>query len=233
MTDGRTDADRGGDGRGRRLPYGDDETAVFVRDVVSVVAIVAAVALVLFAVSGIWPPFVAVESGSMEPNVHTGDLVFVVQEERFVGDDPVAETGIVPIENSRGGDERLGRAGDVIVFQPNGNPSKTPVIHRAYFWVEDGENWIRTSANPAYTYNRPCAEIESCPAPHDGFITKGDASGVYDQIGGNEPKTTVVRPGWIVGKAMVRIPWLGNVRLLLESLLGLSVVGPVAMTTLR
>src|SRR6056297_1555314 len=53
----------------------DDESVVLVRDVASSVAIVAVVGLLLFAVSGLWPPLVAVESPSMEPNMHTGDLI--------------------------------------------------------------------------------------------------------------------------------------------------------------
>ncbi|WP_254762295.1 S26 family signal peptidase [Natrinema marinum] len=184
----------------------------------------AVVACLLFAISGIWPPFVAVESASMEPNIHTGDLLFVVREGRFAGDESVAETGIVPVENGRGsGDERFGRAGDVIVFRPNGDPSKTPVIHRAYYWVE-------ASSQPGLHVQPPLRGDPSLSGPHDGFITRGDANSVYDQIGGNEPNTTVVRPDWIVGKAVVRIPWLGNVRPLLESLLGLSVVESVATT---
>ena len=31
---------------------------------------------ILFGVSGAWPPLVAIESESMEPNLHQGDLVF-------------------------------------------------------------------------------------------------------------------------------------------------------------
>ena len=33
---------------------------------------------ILFGVSGAWPPLVAIESESMEPNLHQGDLVFVL-----------------------------------------------------------------------------------------------------------------------------------------------------------
>ncbi|WP_222920101.1 S26 family signal peptidase [Natrinema sp. SYSU A 869] len=208
----------------------DDETVVFVRDVVTVVAIGALVILSLFATSGVLPPLVAVESGSMEPNMHKGDMIFLVQEDRFVGDDPVAGTGIVTAERGRAtGHEQFGQAGDVIVYAPNGNPAETPIIHRVHFWVEAGENWVKNDADPAYTGGRSCVEIQSCPASHDGFITKGDANGNYDQIDG-EPETTVVRPDWIAGKAMVRIPWLGEIRLLFDSLLGVSTLGLFAIT---
>ncbi|SER28750.1 S24/S26 family peptidase [Natrinema salaciae] len=213
------------DGLIHHVLNGDDETAIYVRDIASVVAVVAVVGLVLFGISGVWPPLVAVESGSMEPNIHKGDMVVLVQEDRFVGDDPVAETGLVTAERGReNGHETFGRGGDVIVYAPNGNPAETPVIHRVHFWVEESENWVETSADPEYTGGRSCAEIRSCPAPHDGFITKGDGNSGYDQLDG-EPKTTVVRPEWIMGKATFRIPWLGNIRLLVESLLSVGAVG--------
>ncbi|WP_226480903.1 S26 family signal peptidase [Natrinema amylolyticum] len=221
----RTGTDDEGSGPVRGVSNSDDEIAVLVRDVAIVVAVVATVSIGLFAVSGVWPPFVAVESGSMEPNMQKGDMIFLVQADRFVGDGSVAGTGIVPTEHSRAtGHERFGGAGDVIVYAPDGNPAATPIIHRARFRVEAGENWVRNDADPAYTGGRSCAEIRSCPAPHDGFITKGDANDTYDQLDG-EPETTVVRPDWIVGKAVVRIPWLGNIRLLFDSILGAGTLG--------
>ncbi|ELY83402.1 hypothetical protein [Natrinema pallidum] len=45
----------------------------------------------------------------------------------------------------------------------------------------------------------------------------------YDQLDWR-PKTTVVRPDWIVGKAVVRVPWLGTLRLLVESLVNVGTV---------
>ena len=56
---------------------------------------------------------------------------------------------------------------------------------------------------------------------------KGDANGGYDQVGGVGAETTVVHPDWATGKAMFNIPWLGRVRLLFDSILGLSTVGVV------
>ncbi|QCW03469.1 S26 family signal peptidase [Natrinema pallidum] len=218
----RADADDES-GFGRGILHSDDETVVLVRDVATVVAVVAIICLSLFAVSGVWPPFVAVESGSMEPNMHKGDMIFLVQEDRFVGDDPVMGTGLVSAERGRTtGYEKFGHAGDVIVYAPNGDPAATPIIHRVRFWVEAGDNWV-ADADPAYTDDRSCAEVRSCPAPHDGFVTKGDANANYDQLDGR-PKTTVVRPGWIVGKAVVRVPRLGTLRLLFESLVNVGTV---------
>ena len=209
----------------------DDGNAVFVRDVLGIVAIVTVIALILFGVSGVWPPFVAVESPSMEPNMQTGDLVFVVDDERFVGDDPVEDTGVVALESGReSGHEKFGKPGDVIVFQPNGNERETPIIHRAHFHVERGENWVETKADEDIVGDLTCDDVTSCPAPHDGFVTKGDANGNYDQIGRTSgADTTIVKPEWITGKAMFQIPWLGHLRLTAEDILG-GAAAPAAPT---
>ncbi|MWV41826.1 S26 family signal peptidase [Natrialba sp. INN-245] len=204
----------------------EDGTVVFVRDILSSVAIVAVIALILFGISGIWPPLVAVESGSMEPNMERGDLVFVVDDDRFVGDEAVDGTGVVTLENGENGDhEKFGQAGDVVVFKPDGSDHRTPIIHRAHFWVDEGENWVDTKAENEYVGDATCAEVPTCPAPHDGFVTKGDANSGYDQYRGGA-QTDVVSPDWVTGKAMIRVPWLGHVRLFFDSLFG-AMVGPV------
>ena len=197
----------------------DDGRVVAVRDVFVSVAIVAVVGLVLFGISGAWPPLVAIESGSMEPNMHRGDLVFVVDDDRFVGDGAIVGTGVVPYDvGDGGGHEKFGKPGDVIIFKPDGSEARTPVIHRAHFWVEEGENWVDTKANPDYVGGATCEGIATCPATHDGFITKGDANGGYDQAVGGA-NTDVVKPEWVTGKGMLRVPWLGHVRLVFDGLL--------------
>lgn len=196
-----------------------DSTVTVVRDVASSVAIVLLIGLLLFAVSGVWPPLVAVESGSMEPGMERGDMIVVVDEHRFVGDEPIDGTGIVTAADGQsGGHEKFGQHGDVIIFEPDGEEFRTPVIHRAHYWVEEGDNWVDEQADPANLNGATCADLTTCPADHDGFITKGDANDGYDQAGSGAP-TDVVKPEWINGKASVRIPWLGHVRLLFDSLL--------------
>ena len=213
------------DGVVRWFLNSDDGTVVMVRDVLSSVAIVAVVGLILFGVSGIWPPLVAVESGSMTPNMHRGDLIFVVDDDRYVGDNPADGTGVVTMENGQdSGYEKFGQPGDVIVFKPNGDDRQTPVIHRAHFWVEEGENWVDTKADEDIVGDATCAEVRTCPATHDGFITKGDANQGYDQY--RNGISDIVRPEWVTGKAMFRIPWLGHVRLTFDSIFG----GTVAPT---
>ena len=185
-----------------------DFVTALVRDSVVVVGSVALVALLLVAVSGVWPPLVAVESGSMEPHIHTGDMVFVMTEGRFPG--PDARHGVVTTRQADSYEQFAGD-GDVIVFAPNGNADRTPIIHRAMFYVEAGENWYDRAEPGAVGGADNCTELADCPAPHAGFVTKGDAVETYDQV---QPTTsTVVRPSWVVGTAEVRIPGLGWLRL--------------------
>ncbi|WP_290815838.1 S26 family signal peptidase [Halovivax sp.] len=205
---------------------------VYARDIVTSVGVVALIALLLFGISGVWPPLVAVESGSMEPNMERGDMIFVVADDRFVGDGNVAGTGVVTREGgAESGHSTFGESGDVIIFQPDGDERETPVIHRAYYFVEEDENWIDDRADPALTNAQSCEQVHTCPAPHDGFITRGDANGGYDQVGSGAD-TTVIKADWIEGKAHYRIPWLGYIRLTVDEVLlagpGGTAVGAVA-----
>ena len=237
---GTTDREEGGrstgsgritvdDGLFRWLLRSEDGTAVAIRDVLVSVGVVLSIGVVLFAVSGVWPPMVAVESGSMEPNMQVGDLIIVVADDRFVGDGAVEGTGVVPLEAARdSGHERFSKPGDVVIFQPDGHGSRTPIIHRAHFWVEEGENWVDGRADPAYVDGASCEELETCPANHDGFVTKGDANSGYDQANSGA-RTDVVRAEWVTGKSVFRIPWLGHVRLTFERLFFLPVGGSNAL----
>jgi signal peptidase len=83
------------------------------------------------------------------------------------------------------------------------NPSTTgpPTIHRVHFAVSEDENWV-AKANESFLPAASCEELEYCPAPHSGFVTKGDANEHYDQAGLGPP----VRLDWIIGAARYRIP---------------------------
>lgn len=193
-----------------------EQTSVlFLREFLISAAVVMLLALLLFAISGVWPPMVAVESGSMEPHMQRGDLVFVMDEHRLVPDAAVYGTGIATVRSSiETGYRRFGDYGDVIVYNKNGASGETPIIHRVRFWVNESENWVG-KANSSYLNGRTCGEIANCPADHAGFITKGDDNDRYDQISGI---SDVVSPKWIKGTAEVRIPWLGHIRLALSKL---------------
>jgi signal peptidase len=173
------------------------------------VGAVVVVGVLLFAISGVWPPMVAVESGSMEPHMHKGDLVFITDTGRFAPDAAREGTGVVTREVGREtGYRKFGNHGSVIVYD-NPGEAGPPVIHRAQFWVDEGENWY-DDANPDYVSADDCGEMRNCPAPNAGFVTKGDANAQYDQVNGISGP---VKPEWIVGIARVRIPYLGWVRL--------------------
>ncbi len=193
----------------------DKGAAVYVRDVITSVAAVLLVGFLLFAVSGIWPPMVAVESGSMEPNMNVGDLVFVVDNERFTPDEAVIHddrtTGVVPANQAADiGYSEFNGYGDVIVFMQDGQAGQTPVIHRAMLWVDADENWYDRADPAAIGSAENCEALNNCPAPHAGFITRGDNNGRYDQV---TTLSAPVKPEWIIGTAEVRIPYLGYIRL--------------------
>jgi signal peptidase len=202
---------------------------LFVREAASSALAVGMVGMLLFAVSGVWPPLVAVESGSMEPHMEKGDLVFVMEEHRLSPDYSVADTGVVTAASADDQTYRkFGGAGDVIVYKPYGNSRQTPVIHRAHFWVDAGENWY-AKANPEFVDAQNCEQLRNCPAPHAGFITKGDnelTNDYYDQARGI---SSPVRPAWVRGTAEYRVPFLGWVRLTVSgTATGAPVLSPTA-----
>ncbi|PSP85722.1 S26 family signal peptidase [Halobacteriales archaeon QS_1_68_17] len=198
--------DRSGDGSGVS-----DGVVAFLQDFVTSALAVLAVGVLLFAVSGVWPPLVAIESHSMTPNIQKGDLVFVMEEQRFPGEGHhsgvvTAETGAVTSHT------KFHRAGDVIIYRPDGSRGATPIIHRAMFWVNESENWYDKAEGTYVGDAENCEQLRNCPAPHGGFVTLGDSrfNDRYDQVAGlSEP----VRPAWIIGTAEFRIPALGWVRL--------------------
>jgi signal peptidase len=220
----------------------DDSFVMTVRDIGSSLLTVAFIGIVLFAVSGIWPPLVAVESGSMEPHMHKNDLVFIVEDGRFVGDSAQPGTGVVTHRAAQQNDGywSFGNYGNVVVYQPDGSERRTPIIHRARFWVDAGENWVDPSseggtgkANTEYLRGDDvdCADVSACRPEHSGFITMGDNNEVYDQVGG---QSSVVRPDWIRGKAKVRIPLLGWIRLQFAQLATtVGGTGPTSLGVLR
>ncbi|WP_430503437.1 S26 family signal peptidase [Haloparvum sp. PAK95] len=183
---------------------------MWIREMLSSAAVVLAIGLVLFAVSGVWPPMVAVESGSMEPNMEKGDLIFVTEPGRFAPDAATNQAGVVTYQQGQEADySTFGNPGSVVVYQQPGRVG-SPIIHRARFHVEAGENWY-DRANKDHIRADDCQELTNCPAPHAGFITKGDANGQYDQANGIAPP---VKAEWVTGVARVRIPYLGWVRLI-------------------
>ncbi len=182
------------------------EGATFVRDIILILLVVAGIGIVLFGVSGTWPALVAAESGSMEPNLPTYSLVFIVDENRF-GD-------WMTQDEAEAADTHkvFNEYGDVIVYQPNGMKGVTPIIHRAITTVTKEE-----AQALGFTGD----------AAHSGVITKGDneITNPYPDQFGSFPSYGIsrmepVKEEWIVGKAVFAIPLIGWVPLhIIESIL--------------
>ncbi|GAB6879510.1 hypothetical protein JCM17823_17840 [Halorubrum gandharaense] len=208
-----------------RFRHDQDGPLMWLREMLSSAAIVLVIGLVIFAFSGVWPPMVAVESASMEPNMNTGDLVFVTEPGRFAPDAADNDIGVVTHERGAETDYRsFSSYGSVIIFQPPDRRG-SPIIHRAMFHVEEGEDWYER-ADERYHNADDCENLRNCPAPHDGFITLGDNNGQYDQVNGlAEP----VQEEWVTGVARLRVPYLGYIRLLVT---GQASVGDILPTVL-
>ncbi len=163
-------------------------------DLLWVVTIVGSVALVLFLICGTWPAIVAIESKSMDPHMKMGDLVVVVQKDRY-GAFQTWDQGFASTY------EKFGDYGDVIIYKPNGMTTVHPIIHRAI---------IFTAGEPLSSL-RGSKLNKNYSAPHPGYITWGDNNLNPDQfsslnnIGAVEP----VRDEWIVGKAFFSVPLVG------------------------
>jgi signal peptidase len=172
----------------KRFRESDHPVVELVREILWVVAVVGGIALFLFVVCGTWPAVVAVESGSMVPNMNVNDLVFVVQKDRF-GQLQSFDTGVT------NGYQKFGDYGDVIIYNPNGVSNIHPIIHRVRTWKENLTSW------QGYSF----------AGPRSGYLTKGDNNTYYDQgsfiagVGWIEP----VKDEWIVGKALFSVPLLG------------------------
>ncbi|QLD88031.1 S26 family signal peptidase [Natronomonas salina] len=190
-------------------PDSSSSAGYVVRDVVSSLLLVAAIGVAVFLVSGVWPPLVAIESGSMQPNMQKGDMVFVTEPDRFAPEESFRGTGIVThASGADQGHRAFGKPGTVVVYDAPGR-NGPPIIHRVRFWVEPGENWY-DRANEQYLDADSCEELRNCPAPHAGFVTKGDNNAYYDQASGIAPP---VKPQWVTGTARYRVPYVGCARL--------------------
>ena len=160
---------------------------LFVFTVVVIFASVSKIAL------GLYTPMVAVESGSMIPHIQIGDIIFIQSIDR---------TEITTYEDGKkSGYSSFNEYGDVILYKSRGREGSTPIIHRAMYYVEEGE--------PMW----PGGPL----APHAGYITKGDnnkTNAAYDQQGSISPRLPVKKE-WVIGKArFYRVPLLGCISLI-------------------
>lgn len=159
-----------------------------------------AVFLVSFSITGpVLVPFSGVVSESMEPNINTGDMIVISS---LNNPNPLIDTTVYPAANSSKGFPH-GKDGSVVVFT-DGDASD-PVIHRVIYAVDKGENWVEAVNQSGIPSGWGCERIEQCPAPHDGYITKGDNNTYYDQTA----EYGVVDRSDVLGLAIVRIPHAG------------------------
>jgi signal peptidase I len=104
------------------------------RDITFAAGAVILVIGAIFAYSGVWPPMVVVESGSMMHSdtesfvgvIDTGDLTLT---KRLARDSDV----ITYLQGAASGYRTYGSFGDVLIYAKNGHrePGTTPIIHRA------------------------------------------------------------------------------------------------------
>jgi signal peptidase I len=231
--------DKGSSSMIQKFRTSDNKIISILREVLWVIVVVGGIALALFLISGTWPAVVTIESQSMVPHMNVGDLVFVVQADRF---GPLQTWS----DGKENGYTKFGDYGDVIIYNPNGGTSTPipfigglhPIIHRAMTWQDAGpveiyvnpaggnhspaeyipitkDNYtangsIIPSANPDIGYIVTSTKI----SPHGGYITKGDNNQISDEGSGLAHYTSLgaiepVKPEWIVGKALFTIPLLG------------------------
>ncbi len=167
------------------------------KSIAEAILIVGVIMVATYALTGTWHVGYAVESGSMVPHMQIGDLIFVMSPHR---------TNIVTYEEGiKRGYKSFNNYGDVIIYKPNGLSSVTPIIHRAMYWVN------RSEEMPG-----------GRPAPHEGYITKGDNNTCYDQqclgveVNGRLYRVEPVKPEWVIAVAKVRVPYLGYPSLILR-----------------
>lgn len=191
----------------RSILFPESESFKILRDVSVVLSFFLVLAIISLIFTGMFTPFYSVSSGSMEPNLERGDLVIAVSPDRATSPSQHGDTHITPADQS-GDYITFNQQGHVILFEPS-NYEQT-FIHRAMFWVDEGENWY-DRANQDYTNANSCEQLLNCPAPNSGFITKGDANSQYDQAFGiSEP----VPPEDINAVAWFSVPYLGYIRLI-------------------
>jgi signal peptidase len=177
----------------KKIRESDSFWAGLLRDFIFGLMVVTIFSSVSYIALGRFSPMVAVESGSMIPHIQIGDIIFVESADR---------TEIITNEEGKKIDySSFNEYGNVILYKPHGKDGATPIIHRAMYYVEKGD--------PMWT--------RGPPAPHAGYITKGDNSktnAAYDQQGSIsylEP----VKKEWVIGKAIFRrVPILGCISLI-------------------
>ncbi|MEA3136466.1 MAG: signal peptidase [Thermoplasmata archaeon] len=234
-----------------RFLHSEDRRFVVAREVATGALVVLVVLGLLWGFTG-QPigrsPIVVVESGSMMHcsngvgvefgrdcdsrfarlgTIDPGDLILVKDVDR--AGDIATKAGA--------GRSHYGGAGDVIVYRPDGQSARTPIIHRAMFYLEvNGDDTFTIAefglshvqdlddariqevglpASYASTLRNPSLDAVCGPVGpgRSGFITRGDNNIGPDQGAHTGIANCPVQVRWILGEARGEIPWLGLVKL--------------------
>ena len=229
----------------------DNKNTALIRDIAVALFAVLVILLLLWTYTGQWfsAPIVAIESGSMEHpenppfgrlgTIDAGDMVLV--QRVYTTNDIVTHGGDLGGAQAKSCCETYGDYGDVIIYHPDGDTKRTPIIHRAICWVEVEINHGRRT----YTikefgiYNEasigPISELGLYRSvtpdwDHSGFLTKGDHNELFDNLPdqGILESTQPIKLDWISGKARQEIPWFGTINLFFSDIMnGTSNVGNV------
>jgi signal peptidase len=176
-----------------RFKTSDNFFVGWIKDLMFIAGMILLIMLVSQITLGLPMPAVAVESKSMMPNIHIGDVVIIQSYDR---------TDIITCDEGVKLDyESFNGCGDVILYYKYGDTTATPVIHRAMYRVNEGE--------PMWT-NGP-------PAPYAGYITKGDNNDRIDQAT-DISRFKPIKDEWIIGVSRWKIPWIGYVSLIRSKL---------------
>lgn len=145
-----------------------------------------------YLIFGAFIPIAALVSESMSPHMEKGDIVFYTD---------ISRINEIITYDKNGGYRSFEDYGYVIIYKPFGQDGVTPYIHRAMYYVEQGDEMWQGGPR----------------APHSGYITKGDnieTNPNYDQqisLSYLQP----VKKEWIIGIARYRIPYIGYIRMIL------------------
>lgn len=227
----------------------EDGWKAWARDIAIAVIIMAVILGAIYAYTGVWPPLVVVESGSMQHGdgssvgvIDTGDLVFVQVA-------PTRADVITYVQGRATGYSTYGDYGDVIIFRQYYRPQETPIIHRAIMYaIPNGssyadvpdlsllpaQDWSGIDASGATThvpYHLAAVRINNMGYRHlditfrfsDLATYTGRGPG-YVTMGDHNAPNYDTR--WfpvqsdIIGHARGEIPWFGLIKLLLSPAAG-------------
>jgi signal peptidase len=156
------------------------------RDAVVLIVVFGVLLGGLYVYTGTWPPAVIVESSSM---MHRDSEVRYGRIGTIDPGDLVLVKAVKSVDDVRtlsdGGGGRYGMDGDVVIYFPDNDHGRTPIIHRAVGYVE-----VNGTGSGA-TYRLRWNADKAC----EGGSQKDGLWCVYDDKGVYAPSVSIRRPG--------------------------------------